>query len=130
MSPIYLITRREVLMNRDAEFPLTPEMERNLEILLERLNKFRWKYGMPMKRTSGYRPGRYNVVAGGAPNSAHLTCEACDFADADRSLTKFILSNPLILEECDLYMEEPLSTPSWVHLQTRRPPSGRRIFRK
>jgi len=33
-----------------------------------------------------------------------------------------------ILEEFDLYREDPGSTPGWVHLTTRAPKSGRRTF--
>jgi hypothetical protein len=50
---MYLITRREVLKGREVEFPLTPELEENLEVLLERINKFRWRYGNPMVINSG-----------------------------------------------------------------------------
>lgn len=116
-------------MGRDTEYPLDANCEANLAELLIRLNKFRNIYGKPMRVSSGYRPGKYNTAAGGAKNSAHLTCEACDFHDPDRSLTGYILGHPEILINCNLYMEEPSRTPTWVHLQIRATKSGSRIFK-
>lgn len=90
-----------------------------MENLLTKLNILREKWGKPMTITSGYRPGRYNTAAGGARNSAHLTCEAVDIADADGSLKKYLLKNLDLLEKAGLWMEHPDRTPSWCHLQTR-----------
>lgn len=115
-------------MGRDVEYPLTPELELNLADLLIALNMLREQYGRPMRVSSGYRPGVYNKLANGAPNSPHKTLQACDFYDADRHLTNWILQNPIMLVECKLYMENPMEAPSWCHLQTRAVPSGRRIF--
>lgn len=129
MENIMLITRDEVLMGRDKEYPLTPELSINLDKLLEALNKFRQIYGKPMRVTSGYRPGKYNKAAGGASNSSHLTCEACDFADVDWSLKQFVMLNPQVLEDCGLYMEHPDHTRTWCHLQIRKTSSGVRIFK-
>lgn len=116
-------------MGRDLEYPLGPIEEANLAKLLDKVNVIRARYGKPMYVSSGYRPGTYNKAAGGAPNSSHKTCEAVDFRDKDRELTKWLLQNSKILEELDLYMEHPLHTPSWVHLQTRPTKSGSRIFK-
>ena len=124
-----MIPREEVLMGRDKQYPLTLELERNLEELLRRLNLFRQMYGRPMVVTSGYRPAALNQRAGGAKNSAHLTCEACDFRDNDKQICKFILENPNVLEVCDLYCEDFVYTPTWVHLQSKPTRSGKRIFK-
>jgi len=124
-----MITREEVLMGRDKQYPLTPELERNLQELLRRLNLFRQIYGRPMVVTSGYRPAALNKQVGGAKNSAHMTCEACDFRDEKGELRRYILQNPNVLEVCDLYCEDFSFTPTWVHLQTRRTKSGKRIFK-
>jgi len=121
-----MISREEVLMGRDKEFPLTPEQEKNLANLLTALNKLRAAYGKPMRITSGYRPGKYNVAAGGAKKSSHLTCEACDFADPDGKLDAWCLINLPLLEECGLYLEHPMNTVGWCHLQTR--PTKNRVF--
>lgn len=114
-------------MGREVEYPLTPDQVANLARLLESLNKFRSAYGKPMLVTSGYRPGRYNVQAGGAPNSAHLTCEACDFADPEGLLDEFCSKNTKLLDSCGLWLEHPDSTPGWTHLDIRA--RKNRIFR-
>jgi hypothetical protein len=123
-----MITRQEILMGRDKQAPLTPEMEKNLELLLERVNILRAKYGRPMVVSSGYRPPVLNKQAGGATGSAHMTCEAVDFRDVSRELTNWIMQNQHLLEEIDIYIENPIHTPTWLHVQTRPTKSGRRIF--
>lgn len=121
------ISRDEVLMGRDKQYPLTQEMEDNLKILLERLNQFRQAYGKAMLVSSGYRPGPYNKAAGGAKKSAHLSCKACDFKDSDGALKKFVKDNPDILEKCDLYQEHPDHTSTWLHLDIV--PRANRVFK-
>jgi uncharacterized protein YcbK (DUF882 family) len=120
-----MITKKEILMGRDVEYPLNENLKNNLDKLLECLNKFRELYGKPMAVSSGYRPGKYNVLVKGAKNSSHITCEACDFRDNDGKLKSFITEE--ILEMCDLYMEDPNYTPTWVHLSIR--PTKKRIFK-
>jgi len=119
-----MISRDEILMGRDVEFPLTPELETNLSNLLTAVNKLRTLYGKPMIVNSGYRPGHYNTDAGGAPNSSHEVCEAIDIRDEDNEVKKWITVD--ILEQCGLYQEDPASTISWCHVQIR--PTINRIF--
>lgn len=124
-----MITRDEVLMGRDKQFPLSQEQEDNLANLLIALNKFRAIYGKPMKVSSGYRPAAINAtVKGAAKMSAHTSCEACDFVDKDGLLDEWCLDNIKVLEECGLYLESPQHTVGWCHLAIRRPKSGNRIF--
>lgn len=120
-----MISRKEILMGRDIEYPLSKEQESNLEKLLIAVNKLRKLYNKAMFVSSGYRPGHYNKAAGGAAKSSHLTCQAVDFKDADGKLKAWI--TPEILVECGLYMEHPDHTPSWLHVQTR--PTKNRIFK-
>lgn len=121
-----MISRHEVLMGRDRDYPLTSAMEKNLETLLLAVNKIRALYARPMIVSSGYRPGHYNKKAGGAPNSTHLTCQAVDFRDVDGALAQWCLNNVNALVDANLYLEDPAHTPGWVHLQTR--PTKKRIF--
>lgn len=116
-------------MGRDAQYPLTPEMEQNLTKLLTAINKLRTAYGKPMYVSSGYRPAAINAsVAGAAKKSNHMVCLAVDFKDADRQISKWCLQNLSKLEEYGLWMEAPLSTPTWTHLQVVPPKSGKRVF--
>lgn len=120
-----MISRKEILMGREVEYPLSDELEANLEKLLIAVNKLRDAYGKSMIVSSGYRPGKYNTAAGGAKNSTHLICEAVDFADRDGEIKDFCTVE--ILEKCGLYMEDSLSTPMWAHVQIR--PTKNRIFK-
>jgi len=119
-----MITRVEILMGRDKDYPLTPTLSINLSKLMEAVNKLRTLYGKPMYVSSGYRPGKYNAAAGGSKNSAHITCEAVDFKDIDGKLKEFCTEG--VLEHCGLYMEDPSKTKTWCHLQIR--PTKNRIF--
>jgi len=127
------VTRDEVLKGRERDYPLTPELEDNLTKLLEAVNKLRISYGKPLVVTSGYRPGHFNKSAKGATKSAHMTCEAVDFRDSNGEFGKWCLNNLPLLEQLGLYMESPLYTHEppgkrWIHVQTRAPKSGRRVF--
>jgi hypothetical protein len=122
-----LLTIPQVLMGRDSEFPLTGQMWANLAELLRRVNPLIHRYGRDVTVNSGYRPGPYNKRAGGSKTSPHLTCEAVDIADPEGLLAKWL--TPELLEQYDLYMEDPEYTKGWVHLQTRKTRSGKRIFK-
>lgn len=111
-------------MGRHHEYPVTMDMLDSLSVLLQRVNRFRADYGQPMTVSSGYRPGKYNVAAGGAKTSAHLTCKAIDIRDPFGTLAKFLTVEKL--REYDLYMENPAATKGWVHLDTV--PRATRIF--
>ena len=113
-----MISRDEVLMGRDVEYPLTPELEANLDKLLYALNIFRELYGKPMVVSSGYRPGHYNSDAHGAKHSNHIICLAADFHDPLGEIDQYItLDNEQILASAGLWREAQASTPGWVHLQ-------------
>lgn len=117
----------EYLKDREIEYPLSPILVSNMKHLLELIDVVRMEWGYPLQISSGYRPGRYNKTAGGSVNSAHLTCEAVDLVDIDGSLARFC-ANVNKLAGWGLYMENSERTPGWVHLQTRAPKSGNRIF--
>jgi len=122
------VTEAEYLMGRDVANPPDITLRKNMEKLLIAVNLVRDLYGKPLTISSGYRPAAANAAAGGAKKSCHLTCEAVDFGDKDRKFTKWCLMNLDVLERAGLYMESPAATPTWVHLQTRPPKSGKRIF--
>lgn len=119
------ITKAEILMGREVEYPLSEELEENLTKLHYALNVFRAMYRKPMVVSSGYRPGDYNKKAGGGGKSAHLSCEACDFKDSDGELDKWCEENLYVLESIGLWLENPEKTEGWCHLQTRAAKSGR-----
>lgn len=120
------LTAKEVLMQRDAQYPLDYTLMQNLARLLAAMNYIRYKYGKPMVVSSGYRPGIYNKQAGGASNSAHMTCEAVDIQDRDGKLAVWVLANLDIMEEAGLWIEDPHHTEGWVHFDIR--PRKNRVF--
>lgn len=83
--------------------------------------------------TSGFRPSEVNSKTKGASKkSAHLTGEAVDLLDdQNQTLAKQITKD--LLEKFDLYREDFDYTrgkyTNWVHLQTRKTRSGKRIFK-
>jgi hypothetical protein len=78
---------------------------------------------------SGWRPASYNAtIANAAPKSRHITGEAVDLSDPDGELDQFLFDNPQFLARHSLWMEHPLATKNWSHLQSVAPRSGNRIF--
>lgn len=78
---------------------------------------------------SGWRPKNYNMgVPNAAPNSKHITGQAIDLADDDGELDGFLLDHPEYLVAHDVYIEHPLATKSWTHIQSVGPRSGNRVF--
>jgi hypothetical protein len=128
------ISPGEILMGREVENPLTPEMKQNLDKLLIAVNRMRAFWGKPLVVSSGYRPPAQNAAAGGAKASNHMKCAAVDFRDPNGDLARWLLANLHILEDCGLWMESPASTHKpetgarWVHVQIYPPKSGRRVF--
>lgn len=142
-----MLTRADYMMGRDERYPgsVTPEVEANVAELLRRVNIFlevAEKEGVPIgidERTgtpvaSGLRPAAVNDrTQNAAAKSSHITGEGIDLQDTlpERPLASFALrcARPGgLLEELGLYMERPQWTDDWVHLQSRSPRSGRRVY--
>lgn len=123
-----IIQMAEILMARAKFEDLPDELQKNGNDLLIKLNKFRAEYNKPMIVSSGYRTPADNTAANGAKASAHMSLQACDFRDADGKIKEFIAKDPAVLERCELYMESPAFTSTWVHLQSRPTKSGNRVF--
>lgn len=128
--PVQHMTLKELNPNN---YPTTPEIDKNLSILLERINMVRNAYGIPMIVTSGLRSDSQQqaLIADGksnAPKSHHLTGEAVDIADMDRKLTEWVKNNMPLMEKIGMWFEDFNSTPTWVHFQIVPPKSGNRVF--
>lgn len=133
-----MITMKEIL--KDVDFnSLSPEIQNNLNDLLEKVNRLRTAYGKPMKVTSGLRSmvDHLRIYAQKGitdkskipMKSKHLSGQACDFGDADNALKAFIRG--CTEEELDyygLYFESFEHTPNWLHVQSVPPKSGKRFF--
>ena len=126
-QPVDKITKLEILRGKPEE-ELSLTNKENLNALHKALNLFRNAVGIPMVVTSGYRSYEYNKRIGGSENSAHISCEACDFADVDKKLASFMVSHLEEMYEWGLHAENPFVTTNWLHLTTRPPNSGRIVF--
>lgn len=138
---VVLITLKEYIGNTDIHF-VPIEHQRNIDILLPRLNQFRSVYGKPMIVTSGYRSNEDQIRIYAAKgitdpakipmNSWHLKGGACDFADVDGALGNFCVQNLSLLKQNGLWLEDPRWTHgrlgNWVHLQCFPPASKKRVF--
>jgi hypothetical protein len=122
------ITVDEYLMDRAKLHDLPEELVENVQVTVQRANDLLQVFGQFRKVNSGYRDHAANLAAGGKPNSKHLTCQAVDLEDADGKLKTFCLNHAPELERIGLWMEDPKSTPHWVHVQIVAPKSGHRVF--
>lgn len=114
-------------------FPTTPEILSNLEILQARLNMVQQFYPEAFIITSGLRSEKLqaSLIATGrstAVKSKHLLGQAADVYDPDGKLWAWCMDNLSIVELSDLWLEDKKSTPTWVHFQSVPPSSGKRIF--
>lgn len=119
----------DYLMGRDKIAPneWTVSKANDACILLQRVNDLLESLGYKqgtLQISSGFRTQDINKAAGGAPNSGHCLGKAIDIKDSGGTLKRQI--NKAILEQFDLYMEAPLHTPTWCHLDIT--PRVNRIF--
>lgn len=85
---------------------------------------------------SGWRPPGVNArTANAGKASTHITCEGGDLQDhLDRRLARWCLAHLDVLEQLELWIEDPrwtagrTGTDPWLHTQTRAPRSGRRVY--
>ncbi len=119
------------------------DIQANLAVLLERMNRVRGAYGKPMTVTSGLRTMEdhlriYRGIASkkGVPfnpaavpmKSKHLSGAAVDIFDPNKELQAWCKANESLLESAGLWMEDFGATPNWCHFQIYPPKSGKRFF--
>lgn len=126
-----MISMDELLMGRAKLEDLSPEIQANLNLLLERINKVRTAWGKPMHVNSGLRlVGQQPANA--AAKSNHLVGLAVDIGDdADGTLWQWVLANLQLMQNIGLWFEDPRWTHNmgnWVHFQVVPPKSGKRIY--
>jgi hypothetical protein len=139
-----MITLQQYWMGRDLEYAadLTAEIEANAQTLLERVNLLLEKAAADgvipdldattgTQVGSGWRPKTLNdTIPNAGKTSNHIIGLAVDLRDLppERALARWCLRNGALMEEVGLWMEDPKWTPSWVHLQSRPPKSGKRVY--
>lgn len=113
------ISKKEVLMGRDIEYPAdyTKEISDNIDKLLKVLNVIREAYGKPLIISSGWRPPSVNAkIANAAKKSLHMQGLACDFKDADGKFDEWLDNNQDLLESLGAWQESCAATPNWAHI--------------
>jgi hypothetical protein len=115
-----IIQLHQYLQGRDKSYPAyyNSQIELNAVRFLAVLNPFLSEIGiLSPSITSGWRPKPINDLCHGAPNSYHLRGRAVDLLDdAEGSLDLKIRKRPDLLKKYGLWLEDPLHTPRWVHL--------------
>jgi hypothetical protein len=131
-----MITRNDVI-TASGKFParanspeLIPAIISNIDDLIVHVNALLKELGFESRKvSSGFRPSDVNgKISNAAKKSAHMTGMAVDIEDADGKLAQGIMYDTRILGRNFLYMESPQHTKGWVHLSTRAPLSGNRVF--
>ena len=119
-------------MGRDTQYPddFNDEIKKNGEQTVDKINLLLGIWGGHTEVTSGWRPPSINAATKGAKKkSNHLLALACDLLDRSGDLDSWCLSNLKVLEDIGLWLEDPISTEGWTHLQIVSPKSGRRVFK-
>lgn len=114
----------------------TKEIQDNLQVLLDRVNKIRLVWNKPMTVTSGLRTMEDHLriyAAKGITDpkkvpmqSRHLTGRAVDISDPDLAITTWLKKDPTVLEIAELWCEE--GNKNWTHFQIVPPVSNKRWF--
>lgn len=126
-----MITLADYFMGRDATHAaeLTPVIVANATETVMAVNALLDAFGEYRGVQSGWRPAAVNATTlGAAPNSKHMTCQACDLHDPDGDLDEWALDHPEVLARIGLWQEHPSATRGWAHFQTVPPKSGKRVF--
>lgn len=134
---------KELLCGADFD-KLQKDIQSNLNILLDRINKLRKLWGKPMTVTSGFRSmsdhiciyqqkakqeGKKFDMSKIPMKSKHLSGQAVDIYDPDFSLTKWCKqNNSKVLFDIGLWCEDDTTVPR-LHFQTEKVSSGNRWFK-
>ena len=128
-----MITLHTYWMGRDVTHAeeLTDDIQRNAIVTVSKCNELLARAGRNDINTvdSGWRPqGVNDSTRNSATGSSHLTAEAADLPDPDRTLAEWAVDNLDILRDIGVWIEDPRWTPSWLHVQTVPPNSGKLVF--
>jgi hypothetical protein len=109
------------------------ETKENAITLLSRVNSLLAVIDLPEaenpKVTSGWRPAWYNAtVPNAALKSKHISGQAIDISDPEGALDSHLMDHRALLVDHGRWIEHPLATKNYCHLQCVPPQSGRRVF--
>ena len=139
-----MITFADYFMGRRETHPLdlTPSIETEAQRTVDLANELlaaaladgievEINPGTGSQVSSGWRPPGVNSnTPGAATNSKHMTGQAIDLNDHNGKFKAWLMTGAgqAALMRIGLWMEAPASTPTWAHVQSKPPGSGRRVF--
>lgn len=115
-----------------AEFD--PSIEENAKELLKKVNALFTELrdltnkDFDLELTSGWRPKTYSRELGLSTRSHHTTGRAVDIRDINNAKYDLLVANRPLFERKGLALEHKSATPTWLHIQSQLPRSGRTIF--
>lgn len=112
--------------------------QQNIDELLRRMGMAFSDCPLALSVTSGYRSMQDHLRIYRSKGiteerkipmqSRHLIGQAVDLADSSGALKKWVKENEKLMEAAGLYFEDFAHTPTWVHVQSVPPKSGKRFF--
>jgi len=128
-----MITLQAYWMGRDTQYAeeLTDEIRANAQATVDKANELLARAGRSDIHTvnSGWRPKTVNEsTANSGSQSRHITAEAVDLPDRDRTLATWCADNLDIARELGIYYEDFRWTPTWVHMQIVPPKSNKVVY--
>lgn len=123
-----MISMKELLSGNNLA-DQSPEIQANLQDLLEKVNKIRELWAHSMTVTSGLRSMEHHLEIYKAKGitdkskipmkSKHLYGEAVDISDPKQELQEWCKANEDKIREIGLWMESFAATKNWVHFQIK-----------
>lgn len=115
-----MISVKEYLKDREITHPISLEMAVNMSDLLSRVNYLFGRLNLRASVSSGYRPVEMNNrINNAAKESTHTICKGIDLVDPYGKIGLLLLARQDLLKECGLWLENPVYTKSWAHLDTK-----------
>lgn len=114
------VTLESYLMGREVKYAseYTSDVAMNAMQLLPRVNALLQDLGVSsVIVTSGWRPPSLNAhIPNAAPRSLHMVGKAVDLSDVEGKLFNLIIDHHPLLKKYELWVENRMFTPTWVHL--------------
>lgn len=138
-----VITKEDILMGRQTWDQVAADVQKNILILVERINKLLAAYAKSGRTyVTKINDGLRRLIdqpPGAAPHSTHLIGCAIDLDDNDAGdFWAWVKDNFQLLKDIGLWIEHPCWThyydtttktwKSWMHFQIVAPGSGNRAF--
>lgn len=115
------LTRSDYAIRKGLDNTPNPDVEANLLILAQGLERIRELLGKPLIISSGYRSPKVNAGIGGAPNSYHTKGLAADFTVPGMTPAQVCYELEAFKDQVlydKIILEFPHSaTGGWVHVQ-------------